>query len=141
MVLLLQSHAVALDGLHHFLDGLVLCHHHLLQFRRHIAQTKALRLLHALHGHTRHHRHHIGHLVLRDGHLLADLTFLPAVLGLFELLLALHLLVAEARRHLKVLVLDRILLLLLDLLDLILQIHNLLRHLRMLQVDMRSHLI
>ena len=62
VVRVFQSHAVALYGAHHLVDGLVLSYDAVLQLLCHALQTYALALSHSLHGHTAHHRHHIGHL-------------------------------------------------------------------------------
>ncbi|EJX01418.1 hypothetical protein EVA_10476 [gut metagenome] len=141
MVLLLQSHTVALNGFHHLLYRFVLRHDHLLQFNSHIAQAQALRLLHPLHGNTCHHRNDIGDMAFGDFHLFAHLAFFPAMLRLFEPLLALQLLIAKARSHLEVLIFYRVLLLSFDFLYLLLEIHNFLGHFSVLQVDMRANLV
>ena len=141
MVGLAQTHTVALDGLHHLVDGGILGNDVLLQLCRHAFQANALGLGHALHGHTRHHRHHVGNLLL--GHHLAGggIAGSPFLLQVGQLALQLLLAVAIACCQFEVLVLHGILLLLLDEANLLLLLDDGRRHLCMLQVYARTRLV
>ncbi len=136
-----QSHAVALYGFHHLLYGTVLPDYHFLQLRAHVAQSLAFSLGHALHGYARHHRHHRRHFALCHGLPGLRVAFLPLLLHQAQVLLQFGLLVAVVCRELKVLRADGFLLFLLYRLYFFFLVGDLLRHLGVLQMHARSHLV
>ena len=58
-----QSNTVALDGLYHLVDGLILGYHLTLETFSHTLQTYALAGGNPAHGHSRHYRYYLGHIV------------------------------------------------------------------------------
>ena len=127
---ILQTHTVPLDRLHHFVDGLILGNHGVLQFLSHTLQTDTLLFSHPLCRHTRHHRHDLSHLFG-----IYDLTFLvfalaPALVHRLQFSLQLRLSVTIACSQFEVLVLNCQLLLLLHIGNLLLLLGNLWRYLR-----------
>ena len=80
MIRVFQSYAVALDGLHDFLDGLVLGNDFLLQFFGHILQPQTFLFGHALYGHAAHHGNHFGHFHLGHGLAFLHVTLRPFLL-------------------------------------------------------------
>ena len=141
MIRIFQSDAVSLDGFHHLVDGTVLADDKLLQLRTHIAKALALSLSHALHRNASHHRHDIGNFLLCDSLSRFSLALLPFLLQETKLLLQFCLTVTVVGGELEVLRADGILLLTLDVLDILLLIGDLLRHLSVLQMDARADLI
>ena len=77
---LFQTYTVALDGLHHLLDGRILSNDRSFQFLFEVLQTNAFRLLHALYGNTRHHRYNLGHLFFCDHLPFLVVTIRPFIL-------------------------------------------------------------
>ena len=130
MVGILQTHTVSLDGLHHFVDGLILSNHGVLQFLSHTLQADTLLFSHPLCRYTRHHRYDLSHLFG-----IYDLTFLvftlaPALVHRLQFSLQLCLSVTIACSQFEVLVLHRQLLFLLHIGNLLLLLSDLGRHLR-----------
>ena len=138
---LLQSDAVALDGLHHLVDGLVLCDDGILQLLRHALQTDTLLFGHTLGRHTRHHRYHLGHLVSVDHLPLLVNARAPALVHLLQFCLEHRLTVAIAGSQFEVLILHGPLFLFLHLGNLFLLFHNLLRNLGITKMYARACLV
>ena len=136
-----QSHAVALYGLHHLVDGRILRYHRLLQLAGHALQAYALGLRHALHGHSRHHRHHVGHVGLRHGLPLVVLAAGPLLVQFPQFGLQLCLSVAVAGSQFEVLVSYGALLFLLYIFYLLLLFGYLRRNTHAAQVHARAHLV
>ena len=141
MVGLFQSYAVALDGLHHLVDGSILSYYVVLQFYGHTFKADALLLSHTLGGHTGHHRYHLGHLVGVYRKLFAAIAVGPALVQLLQFLVEHHLAVAIACSQFVVLVLHRLRLLLFYLCQFLLLLDNLGWHLRIAQMYLRTSLV
>ncbi len=120
MVGIPESDAVALDGLHHLVDGCILSHNLVLQRVGHIAQTLGVALGHALYGHSRHARHHIGYFLLGYGLSGSHVAGGPLLIELLQFVLQGNLPVAVACSQLVVLVAHGRLLLQLDVVDFLL---------------------
>ena len=125
----LEAEAVALDGLHQFIDSLLLCDDAVVERLAHALEAYALRLCHTLHGDTGNHRYRLGNLLLVDGLSVVLEAGLPVALHLGEFMLETTLLVAIVGRQLIVLVLDGKVLLCLSIGDACLLLLNLLGHL------------
>ena len=141
MVGLFQSHAVALDGFHHLVDGSILCYHVVLQLYSHTLQADTLLFGHALCGHTCHHRYHFGHLV--GIHHLSLFVFAigPALVQLFQLFGQRGLAVAIACSQFVVLVLHRFLFLFAGFGQLMLLLDNLGWNMGVAKVHLRTRLV
>src|SRR5207244_281625 len=119
---ILDPGARAADRLGDGDDRLVLADHALVQLVLHADQLLRLGLGQLEDGDSRPHRDDVGDLLLPDLRLLLALVLAPALLELALLLRQLALLVAEARRLLELLRLDRRFLVLSHLLDLVLEL-------------------
>ena len=136
-----QAHAVALDGAHHLVDGLVLGYDGALQLGGHALQADALLLGHALHGHAGHHRNHVGHLLLGHRLALAAVAVLPFPVKLLKLPLKHQLAVPVAGCQLVVLILDGFLLVLFNTGYLLLLLCDLGRYLDVAEMYARAYLV
>src|SRR5213596_1532282 len=115
--------ARAADLVRHGGDRLFLADHALVQLVLHVHELLRLGLGELEHRDARPHRDDVGDLLLADFRLLrVGLVLAPVLLELALLLRELALLVPERRRLLELLVLDRVFLVLADLLDLLLQL-------------------
>ena len=136
-----QSDTIALNSLHHLVDGLVLCDDGTLQLLSHSLQADTLLFCHPLGRYTRHHRDDIGHLF--GIHNLALLTFTrsPALVQRLQLLFQFQLAVAIACCQFVVLVLHGPLLLFLHVFDLLFLLRDLWRYLRIRKMYARTRLV
>ena len=111
----LEADAVALDGTHHLLDGLVLADDGGLQGGLEGEELLPLGGSDFLHRDAGHHGHALGDVLGGDGGAVVLLLLIPLLADLLELLFEGALLVAEGGRQLEALLQDRLVLLLLDL--------------------------
>ena len=127
-----QAHTVALDSLHHLVDGIILGNDARLERGCHILQAHTLVLGHTLHGDAGHHRYHVRDLGL--GHRLTFLVIVlcPGSLHLGQLLFQLHLVIAIAGRQFVVLIDHSLVLLVSHLVQLLLDSLDFRRNLRIL---------
>ena len=84
LVGILQADTVALDGLNHFFDSVVLTDDSFLDGRAHLQKTFSFSHGYALNGYAGHHCHDLGHLVLVDGDALVFELFFPIGLSFVE---------------------------------------------------------
>ena len=141
MVGLLQSHTVALDGAHHFVDSFVLGNDGTLQFLSHSFQAYTFLFSHSLHGHSRHHRHHVGHLFGIHHLALFSLSVLPFLVEFSQLGLEYRLTVAIACCQFKVLIFHGIILPFLDVCNFLLHLSNLRWNLSIRKMYARASLV
>ena len=137
----LQTGAVAADGLGDASDGLVLSHHAALQLALHGQQASLLALGDALHRHAGHHGHHGGHILCRHRHVAFALVVLPAALEVGQLGLQVATLVAQFGGLAVALLGQHLLLLRLHARQLLLQRHHLRRHLHIVDAHPRTRLV
>ena len=131
----------AADRLGHGDDRVVLADDALVQLVLHPHEPLRLGLGQLEDRDARPHRDDVGDLVLADLGLLGRLVLAPAVLELALLLRELALLVAEARGLLELLLLDRVFLVLADLLDLLLELAVARRRAHRLDAHARAGLV
>ena len=129
-----DANAVALNGLHHFPNRVILRNHLLFQHCSHIAQAHILCFCNALYRHSCHHRYHIGNFYL--GYSLAKciVTSCPLAVELFDFLFQSGLMITVTCSKFKVLISHCLLLLLYGFLQFLLFFSQFFRHLCMLQM-------
>ena len=82
MIRLFQSYTVALDGVYHLVDSLILCDDVRLQLLSHTLQANTFLLSHTLYGYSGHHAYYLSHLFIGDGLTHIYLAFLPFAIQL-----------------------------------------------------------
>ena len=130
-----QSHAVALNGLHHLFDSLVLRNHLFLKLFSHVLQSDAFGLFHPLYGHSAHHRNHIGNFHIGNDFALTTVALTPVLLKVGQFFFKHQLTVTIACGQLEILVLHRLVLLFFHKGDVFLLSDDFRRNLRMLQMN------
>ena len=141
MVGVFQAHSVALDGLHHLVNGSILGYDIVFQAFGHVFQPHAFSLGNALHGHTGHYGHNIRHHIFRNLLTLSIVSPLPIVLQLTQFLFKFGLSVTITCSQLKVLTAYSMLLLLFHIADFLFFVRDLSRYRSMLQMDSCPYLI
>ncbi len=141
LVGILQTRPVALDGLDHLLDCVVLANHLAFELSVHARELAAFFFCDALHGNASHHRDHISDVGLGYGHPLVLGLLLPCTLGLFKLIVEHALLVAQPRGLFVTLGADNLALVIFDFLNLSFNLDDFFWHVNVGQVHAAPHFI
>ena len=140
-VRILEARPVALDGLHHLLDGVVLSDDFALQVLVHASELSAFLLSNSLNRNACHHCHDVSYVVFRHRDSVVLGIFFPRLLGGFKSFVQGPFLVTKACSLFVTLRTDNLALFLFDALDFLFDVHDFLGHVDVGQVHAATHLI
>ena len=129
MIGVFQANAVSLDGLHHFIDSLVLCHNGVLQFSSHTFKPYFFLSTEFLHRYSSHHRHNVLDIARVNDLFFHIIAISPSFVHFLKLILQLSLHVTVGSCEFVVLVFYGSLLLHLHFLQFVLFVSNFFWHL------------